>query len=202
MHPDGSMFKSVTTTLGEKTDKSVTTTLGEKTDKSSLLEWRKRVGDAEADKISNQAATRGTAVHELCEKYIMNDDNYSAGAMPSNLDSFMKIKRVLDSRITKIFGIEYPLFSHTLRAAGRTDVIAEFDGVNSIVDFKTSRKVKLEEYITNYFLQATCYAMMAEELTGMVIPKIAIIIAVDHEPTQVFVKDKSEYVERVKEIFC
>lgn len=187
--PDGKKFRSVTTVLSDALDKT------------ALLEWRKKVGEEEANKISTQAARRGTAVHTLCERYVLNEDNYARDAMPSGLDSFNSIKSVLDTRVGTILGVEIPLYSVALNTAGRCDLIAEFDGVPSVVDFKTSRKLKKEDWIESYFLQTTVYSMMFEWIYKISIPQIAIIIAVDHEPPQVFVKDRGQYVNRVLEIF-
>jgi genome maintenance exonuclease 1 len=182
--------------------KSVTTILDEKLDKTALLEWRKKVGEAEANRISTQAANRGTAIHNIAEHYLLNNESFPKGSMPANIDTFRKLRPILDEHIGKIYGLEYFLYSDTLKTAGATDCIAEFDGVNSIVDFKTSRKPKKEEWIQSYFLQATCYAMMAEEQLGLVIPQIAILIAVDHEEPQIFVKPKYLYQDEVRELFA
>ena len=181
--------------------KSVTTILDEKLDKSALLEWRKKVGDAEATRISTQAANRGTAIHSIAERYLLNHETYPPGSMPANIDTFKKLRPIIDERIGKLFGLEYYVYSDRLKTAGATDCIAEFDGINSIIDFKTSRKPKKEEWIESYFLQATCYAMMVEERLPLIIPQIAILIAVDHEEPQVFVKSKSDYIKKVEEIF-
>ena len=191
--PDGKKYKSVTTILGEKTDKT------------ALLEWRKRVGEEEANKISTQAANRGTAIHNIAEHYLLNQESYPKGVMPTNIDTFKKLRPLIDENISKIYGIEYYLYSHELKTAGATDCIADWNGIPSVIDFKTSRKLKKEEWIENYFLQATCYAMMAEELLHewqFKVPQIVIMIAVDHEEPQVFVRDKQHYIERVKQIFC
>lgn len=187
--PDGKKFRSVTTVLSDALDKT------------ALLEWRKKVGEEQANKISTQAARRGTAVHSLCERYVLNEEDYTRGAMPSGLDSFNSIKSVLDTRVGTILGVEIPLYSVALNTAGRCDLIAEFDGIPSVIDFKTSRKLKKEEWIESYFLQTTVYSMMFEWIYKISIPQIAILIAVDHEPPQVFVKDRGQYVNRVLEIF-
>lgn len=190
--PDGKKYKSVTTILGEKTDKT------------ALYEWRKRVGEAEANRVSTQAANRGTAIHSICEYYLLNEPNYPKGVMPVNMDTFKQLRPHIDEHIGKIYGIEYFLYSHQLKTAGATDCIADYDGIPTIVDFKTSRKPKKEEWIENYFLQATAYALMAEELLcewQFKIPQIAIMIAVDDEQPQLFVKQKEQYVEKVLEIF-
>lgn len=190
VHPDGSKFKSVTTILGERTDKS------------SLLKWRQRVGSEEANRVSVQASTRGTAVHLLCEKYLKNEDDYLKGAMPANVSSFKDLQKILDENIGIIYGNEIPLFSHKLQAAGRCDLIAEFGGINSVVDFKTSKKAKKEEWIQNYFYQATVYSLMTEEMYGISVPQIAIMITVDEDNPQLFVKKREDYVKKVLELFC
>ena len=181
--------------------KSVTSILGEKLDKSGLEEWRKRVGEEAANKISTQAANRGTAIHELAEDYLLNKDDWKAGAMPVNLDTFLKIKPLLDSNIGSIYGIEVGLYSARLKAAGTGDLLAGYNGINSVLDFKTSRRIKDESHILGYFLQATIYSLMAEELTGLKFPQIVIIIAVDNEEPQVFVKDRNLYVDLVNKMF-
>jgi CRISPR/Cas system-associated exonuclease Cas4 (RecB family) len=180
---------------------SVTQIIGQAMDKTPLLEWKARVGEAEAQKISTQAARRGTAFHSICESYLLNEESYPRNTMPVNIDAFKKIRPFLNEHIGKIYGIEAMLYSTTLKAAGTTDCIAEWDGVMSIIDFKTSRKTKREEWIESYFLQATTYALMMEERTGIKVPQIVILISVDNEDPQVFVKDKEPYIQRVKEIF-
>jgi genome maintenance exonuclease 1 len=182
--------------------KSVTTILGEKTDKTALLEWRKKVGDAEADRISNQATRRGTSIHTIAERYVLNEDNIFRDQMPVNIDSFKPIQDTLDEHVDNIFGIEMPLYSKALGCAGRTDLVAEYDGKLSIIDFKTSRRLKKEEWIENYFLQSTVYSMMFEWTYKIAVPQIAIIITVDDEKTpQTFVTERSKYVNRVLEVF-
>jgi genome maintenance exonuclease 1 len=183
--------------------KSVTTIIGERTDKTALLEWKKRVGEAEAQKITTQAARRGTAIHSIAERYVLNEGNYyGEKEMPVNVDSFKPIKQILDDHVDNILGIEIPLYSKSLGCAGRTDLIAEYDGTLSVIDFKTSRKLKKAEWIENYFIQATCYAMMFEWIYRIAVPQIVIIITVDDEKTpQVFKLERSQYVNRVLELF-
>lgn len=182
--------------------KSVTTILGEKLSKKGLEDWKKRVGEVEAAKVSNLAARRGTAVHDIAERYLLNEQFWTKGAMPANVETFMMAKRVLDEHVDTIYGIEHFLYSDELKTAGATDVIADYDGVTSIIDFKTSRGNKTESMIESYFLQATCYALMAEERHGIQVPQIVIIIMVDDAPEPlVFKKQKSLYTGRVRELF-
>lgn len=184
------------------TFKSVTTILGEKLDKSGLLAWKERVGEEEAAKVSTQAARRGTAIHNLAEAYLMNDENWKKGAMPVNLDTFSRIRPILDLNVGSIYGIEIPLYSWRLKAAGTCDLLAGFRGINSVVDFKTSKRIKKEEDIEGYFIQAACYSIMAEELTYLKFPQIVIIMSVDNEESLVFIKQRDDYVDRVLEIFA
>jgi len=182
--------------------KSVTTIIGEKTDKTALLEWKKKVGEAEANRISNQAARRGTSVHAIAERYLLNEENFKGNEMPANVDTFMNhFKPLLDDHVDNILGIELPLYSKSLKCAGRTDLIAEYDGKLSVIDFKTSRKPKKEEWIENYFIQSTVYSMMFEWTYKFAVPQIAILIAVDDDVPQTFVMDRNKYVNRVLEIF-
>ncbi len=180
---------------------SVTTVLGEKLDKSGLEIWKARVGAAEVEKVSRLAANRGTAIHKLCEDYLMNVEIDSRKVMPFNMMMFNTIKPILAKNVSKVYGIESMLYSKVLKAAGTSDLLAEYNGINSIVDFKTSKKEKKEEWIQNYFIQATTYSIMAEELTDLKFPQIVIIITNDDYETQVFVKNRDDYKERVLEIF-
>ena len=184
--------------------KSVTTILSEKMDKTALLEWRARVGEAEANRISTQAARRGTAIHSIAESYVMNEDMDPVyrKAMPTNIETFKGIAEVLDQKVDNVLGVELALYSKALGCAGRTDLVAEYDGKVSIIDFKTSRKLKRADWIESYFLQSTVYSMMFEWIYKIAVPQIVIIIAVDNEKTpQTFVMERSKYVDRVLEIF-
>ena len=180
---------------------SVTTVLGKSLDKSGLDRWRARVGEEEANRVSTQAANRGTAIHTLAERYLMNEIDWKREAMPVNLFTFSQIRPILDLHVGVVYGIEVPLYSHSLRCAGRTDCVAEWDGTPTIIDFKTSKRPKTEEWIQSYFLQATTYAMMMEEVTGIVVPKYAIVVAVDGSEPQVFTGEIAKFKDRVLDIF-
>ena len=182
--------------------KSVTTILSERMDKTALLEWRKRVGEEEANKISVQAARRGTAIHKIAERYILNEEDIYRDQMPVNVDSFQPIKKILDDHVDNILGIELPLYSKSLGCAGRTDLVAEYDGTLSIIDFKTSKKLKKADWIENYFIQSTVYSMMFEWTYKIAVPQIVIAITVDDEKTpQIFKLERSQFVNRTLEIF-
>lgn len=181
--------------------KSVTTIIGEKTDKTWLEGWRARVGEEEADRILFQAGVRGTAVHALAEKYVMNDPDWKEGAMPVNLWTFNKIKKILDERVDVVYGVEYPLWSKMLNTAGRSDLPCRFDGINTIGDFKTSRGTKDRGDIPGYFIQATAYSLMMEERTGMKFPQVAIMVAEDNGDARVHVDQSKNWYQQVRDIF-
>lgn len=181
---------------------SVTTVLGQHFGIEWLTEWKRRVGEEEARRVGTRARLRGTAVHELAEKYLMNDPEWRAAAMPVHLDSFLSIKRELDERVGTVFAVEAPLWSERLRTAGRTDCVAEWDGLPSIVDFKTSKKKKNPDEIFSYFIQEGCYAEMVRERTGLLIPQIVTVMMVDHDSPIVFVRKTEEYEDDVERVFA
>lgn len=194
--PDGALYPSVTTVLGSNEEK-----------KAGLDKWRKKVGEAEANRISRRASDRGTQLHQICEDYLLNKENYLAKHMPLHVELFGHIRPVLDENVEVVYGNELALFSHTLRTAGRTDMFCRFQGMNTVVDFKTATKDKKDGWIEDYFLQSTCYAIMLEEvyrdIMPLHIPQIAIVIAVEdgENKQQLFVKKTNDYREKVLKVF-
>jgi genome maintenance exonuclease 1 len=170
----------------------------------AIFEWRKRVGEEEANRISKVASSRGTKTHLLCEKYLSNEEINKSEFMPDALQSFYSMKHLLD-KINNIHKLEVPLYSPRLKVAGRCDGIAEYEGKLSIIDFKTSKKEKREEWIQDYFLQATFYGLSYLELTGIKIDQIAILITVDDGQAQEFVKPLKDFVppliSKIKEYY-
>lgn len=179
---------------------SVTTFLSRFSDLTWLDEWRERVGEEEVSRRSTQARRRGTAVHSILEQIVLNNPEYAHGQMPNNLEMAIRMAKILRARARKIKGIEIGLWSDRLQLAGRADCLGIFDSLMSIIDFKTSKYKKKEEDIEGYFLQTTIYAMMVEELTGLFVPQIAIIIGVDFEDPQVFVKPKRLFVPKILQL--
>jgi genome maintenance exonuclease 1 len=164
----------------------------------SILKWRKKVGEEEANKISARASRRGTKFHSLMESYISNQERstyLTEDLMPDMKQAFNDMLPTLD-RIDNVHYLETMLYSEAIGLAGQVDCIAEFDGVPSIIDFKTSLKLKKEEWILSYFEQCTAYSLMYEDMTGIQARQIVVLISVDHEPQpQVFVKKRGEYVK-------
>jgi len=114
--------------------------------------------------------------------------------MPVDKQMFATLKPILDQRINNVHTQEATLYSDYLGVAGRVDCIAEFDGRLSVIDFKTSRKLKKKEWISNYFQQASAYCVMYEERTGTPIDQIVILIAVDDEEPQVFIEKRDNHI--------
>lgn len=185
---------------------SVTTVLGRASDNTWLEEWRKRVGKEKADGISRQAMAKGTALHNLCESFLLNDPEFELKkrkVMPTTLMAFSGVRKVLEQYITTIYGVECSLYSHDLKTAGRADCLCKFGGENVVLDFKTTKSMepKKESDIQNYFYQSTCYALMTEQLTGVKFPGIVILLTNSHDKPQLFVREKAKYIAKTKEIF-
>ncbi len=189
--PDGSSFNSVTTVLKVLSE-------------DAIQAWRRRVGEDVANKIGVRAANRGTAVHSIIERYLDNNIEYDKDVMPDVLSTFKDVQPILDEHISEILGLEAPLYSKHLKLAGRVDCVGVFDNKLSIIDFKTSRKIKKKEWIHNYFAQASAYAIMFEERTGIPVPQLVIIIAVDNEEPQVFIEKRDDWTDllfKAKQIY-
>ena len=179
--PNGTKLPSVTTFLSHfKGD--------------SIQKWRQKVGEEEANKISARASRRGTKFHSLMESYISNQEGFiDENVMPDMVHAFNQFVPILD-RVDNVHYLETMLYSETLGLAGQVDCIAEFDGIPSVIDFKTSLKPKREDWILNYFEQCTCYSLMYEEMTGVQAKQIVVLISVDSEDPQVFVKNRADYI--------
>ena len=177
---------------------SVTTVLSNYK-KEGIIQWRKRIGEEQANKISTQASRRGTKVHKLCENYLNNEDAIFESYTPDNIVMFKSIQPILDE-LEVVYAQERTLFSHHLKTAGRVDCVGKFRGKPHIIDFKTSNKLKKWEWIDNYFMQGAAYSVMWEEMTGIPIPNLAIIIAVADDVPQIFLENRDNWIEKFKKI--
>lgn len=175
---------------------SITTVLSHSTDKTFLIEWRKRVGDEEANRIVKKSTSRGTKLHKVCEKYLLNELNEFKikTMMPDIKDFFLQLKPHIDKNVGNVYGLEQPLYSDRLRIAGTSDCIAEWNGKLSIIDYKNSQKIKEEDHIQNYFVQCTAYAEMFEDLTKQPIEQIVVAIANEDGKPQIFIREKHKYM--------
>ena len=177
--PEGNQYPSITTVLSILS-------------REAIQKWREKVGEEEANRISRVASSRGTKIHNIIEKYIANDSEYLSGEMPHNIQTFKDIQPYIDSNLSKVYSIEAPLYSKHLGVAGRVDCVGVWNGKDSIIDWKTSRKEKKKEWISNYFMQAAAYAIMWEERTGRPIKQLVVAIAGDTGP-QIFIEDRDNW---------
>jgi len=177
---------------------SITTLLSELS-REGISRWRARVGAEEANRISTKASRQGTAVHSLCESYIKNEEEFLEGKMPHLVEMFDSILPLLD-RIDNVHVTEGALYSETLGLAGRTDLIAEFDGKLAIIDYKTSRRIKTWSMCHSYFMQSAFYALAYEERTGIPINNIVIIMAVENEEPLLFRETKDRWIEPLRQV--
>jgi genome maintenance exonuclease 1 len=181
--PEGMKFPSVTTVIGNNAKKM-----------AGIAKWRARVGEKAANAKSTRATGRGTKYHLVAEDYLNNDldlKKYKSHPLPVLM--FHHSRPTLD-RINNIYLQEAALYSKHLELAGRVDCIAEFDGVLSIIDFKTAEQPKREEYLYDYFVQETAYACMLQENYGLSVKQLVTIVACENGETQVKVlPPKKEY---------
>ena len=171
---------------------SVTTVVGLST-RDGIKLWRDRVGEEEANRVSQAAAKKGTRFHELVETYMRKEEPYVEFDNLIQEGQFKSLRPILDDIIP--FAIEAPLYSDRLKMAGRVDCVGMMDGAICIIDFKTSAKPKIEEYAKPWYLQMTAYAIMVEELTGQPIDEIVALVAVENGTTQVFISNPMDHVD-------
>ena len=166
-----------------------------------FAEWRRRIGETEANRITARATQRGTAFHSMAEDYFRGnlDVNKYLENNPLSVRMFQSAKTTLN-RINNIHCLETFLYSHYLGLAGRVDCIAEYDGELAVIDFKTSTKIKPEEWIENYFVQETAYACMYYEMTGIPVKKLITIMVAENGECVVYEKrNKGHYIKLLTE---
>jgi genome maintenance exonuclease 1 len=158
-----------------------------------FVNWRKRVGNEEANKVTKQSTSRGTDTHTLIEHYLKNEDLPTVQPLS---DMLFKIAKGDLKNIDNIHGLETPLYSEYLGIAGTVDCIAEYNKELAIIDFKTSKKPKKREWIEGYFVQCAAYACMLYELTGLTVKKFVIIMTCENGECEVYEEyDKAKYIK-------
>lgn len=160
-----------------------------------FVDWRKRVGLEEANKITRIATARGTDYHQACQDYLENKELDWNNYQPMTKIMFLHAKQYLD-KINNIHAIERTLYSEYLGLAGRVDCIAEYDGELAVIDFKTSGKIKPEKWLENYFVQEMFYASAYYELTKIPVVKLITIMVTPAGEVKVFDKrNKGDYIK-------
>ena len=161
--------------------------------KEIFINWRKKVGNEEADKITKAATARGTDMHTLTEHYLKNEDLPEVRPIS---DFLFKIAKGKLNKIDNIYALEGPLYSKELGIAGTVDCIAEYDGELAIIDFKTSKKPKPRNWIEHYFVQCMAYGCMLYEMKGISIKKLVIIMACENGECVIYEeRDKAKYIK-------
>ena len=186
--PEGNKYPSITTVLSVR-------------NKKGLFEWRKRVGEDVANYVARKAANRGTSVHHMCEDYLNNDfdeEKHKKKFLPYVL--FNQLKESVLQKVDNIYAQECGLYSDKYKVAGRVDCIAEYEGKLSIIDFKTSSKERSDDWNESYYIQASAYAEMFEERTGIEINQVAILVVTEDGVVQEFVKNKTEYLPLLSDV--
>ena len=185
--PSGALYPSVTTILSHKS-------------KPYIDAWKKRIGHAAANKISTQAANRGTTIHKLVEHYLNNEEQKEQDGLLtldfSNKEMYLNMKDLL-SDIDNIRALEATLYSDHLRLGGQADCIAEYKGRLSVIDFKTSNKKKTRSQCYNYFMQCSAYAIMFEERTGIPVDQSVILMTQQDDGPAVCTATRDEFVPKL-----
>lgn len=156
---------------------SITSVLGIKP-KQYLIDWRNALGAPKANKEMERTKARGEAMHLMAERYIQNDPEPTKGQIVEHIKRFNQIKIGLNC-INNIRVQEGALYSDTFQVAGRVDCIADYEGVLSVIDYKSSNNNKKEDMIEDYFLQETFYALAYFEMTGEYVSQIVTLMAVE-----------------------
>ena len=183
--PSGAWYPSITTVLRVLSD-------------AGIERWKQRVGREVAAEISKHACDRGTAVHAILEEFCLGNpippENEEAQWMAGQLMPIIK------QRVGKVYLSESRLISHALKIAGRCDLVADFDGIPSIVDFKTAKKEKAEDWIVSYFCQECFYSVAAWQEHRIKATQIVTLIANDVDRPQVFVKQAADFYPMLKSV--
>lgn len=179
--PSGVKYPSITTVLGYG-------------DKQWLVDWRNSLGFEKADKEMKRAADRGTAVHLMLERHLLNDPNPTEGQHTDHINEFNSLKLFV-KKINNIYAQEVALYSDTMKVAGRVDCIAEFNGKLAVIDFKTSSRDKRSDMIPNYYQQAAFYALAFQEMYDIQIEDIVIIMSVEKGLPLVFHEKVDNWIE-------
>ena len=190
--PNNNYYPSITTVLSIR-------------NKKGLMEWRKRVGNDVANYVAGKAAARGTKVHHMCEDYLNNQhiewpdkwEEHKKNFLPWCL--FGQLKNEVLVNISDIHAQECGLYSDKYKVAGRVDCIAKYNGVLSIIDFKTSTKERSDDWNENYYIQGSAYAEMFNELTGIDTNQVVILVVTEDGTVQEFIKEKGNYLDALKD---
>lgn len=184
--PDGARVPSVTTILDRtKSEES----------KQALANWRKRVGEQKAKEITTEAAGRGTRMHKWLENYILTGNTGDPGTNPYGIQSHRMAHTIIEQGLVncdEAWGTEVQLYCPGLYA-GTTDLVGVHGGEDAIMDHKQTNKPKKREWIDDYFVQTTAYALAHNEVWGTKIRKGVIFMCSADNEYQEFVVEGTEF---------
>lgn len=170
-----------------------------------IKQWRENMGEDVANYIMRTSSIRGTRVHKLVDSFLSNESlaNITREYGVTAVGLFNLMRPALE-RISNIVAVEKRVYSTdpAIMVAGTTDCVADYEGILSIIDFKTSSKMREQDTIDSWMIQATFYALAWECLTGQKISQLVIICATEDGQTEVFKSEPSEYVERLKKLIA
>lgn len=180
---------------------SVTTVLGSDPEgKKALHEWRDRVGHKEANRVAVAAARRGSATHKMIENYIQGIDSWKEQKNPLYNMLFKHFKKAADDHLGEVLCMEGRLFSHHLKSSGTVDLVGNFEGKISVVDWKSSTRTKTKDEISNYFMQEAAYAVMFEEMTEIAVPNIVTVIATEADELLIYKDKRDNWIDDYKSL--
>ena len=169
---------------------SLTTILGKTANNPWLEQWKQRVGEEEAARVSKEATDRGTLIHSFAERHFNGDSIWEElRAQPLDVRQMSRdLITLVSTGLEEVWGQEQILWSNKYRYAGRTDMVGVWKGKPAIIDFKTSKKPKQSTQIRDYFIQCCGYAVAHNEMYGTGIKDIVVAITVDGKDPQLFEK--------------
>ena len=184
--PSGAIYPSITTILQK------TQTLEKQ---QSLQNWREQ--EIASDYITQEAAIIGSETHKLIENYLNGEEIFEEFRLLSEAHFNNLLPFV--NKINDIHGIELRLYSDKMKLAGTSDCIAKYDGTLSVIDYKTKRSNQKEEWLTDYFIQATSYGIMFKELTGIKVEQVVILVSSEKNTRMEFIKNPDDYLDLLEQ---
>ena len=169
--------------------------------RESLAAWREKVGEDNATRIVDESAARGTAMHKILEKYLLGEgylDETTVGKQAHNMATQV-IQSGL-SNVTEFYGTECTLYYPGLYA-GQTDLVGIHKGQDAIIDFKQTNKPKRREWIDDYFMQLSAYAMAHNILFGTSIAKGVVMMCSKDNYYQEFIVEGVEFKKHAHNFF-
>ncbi|MDA1124711.1 MAG: PD-(D/E)XK nuclease family protein [Crenarchaeota archaeon] len=181
---EGELYPSITTILSAQKNEG-------------LMRWRQSIGIDVANFETRRAATRGKIFHKIVEDYLNNKktQDYKSNILPYGL--FNLVKKEID-RVDNIHNLEVTLYSKKYKIAGRADCVAEFDGLLSVIDFKSANRAKKEDQLTTHAIQETAYSIMWEEMTKTPIKQIVTIVTCENGESQIIIEKPQFFIDKLE----